>query len=204
MEVRERILLKANDLFNRFGFKRVTMDDIALKTGMSKKTIYQSFENKDEIVNAIVEQHINNSTTQCVADLTLAENAIHEVFLNMEMIQKMTADMNPGLFEDLEKYYPVVFEKLYRHKHDFIAEKIKTNMNKGIEEGLYREEINLDILSKLRIESIFLPFNQQLFPYGKYKLYDVEMEIIDHFLYGIATAKGIKLIQKYKQQRLKK
>ncbi len=61
MEARERILVKAHELFNRFGFRRVTMDEIALKTGMSKKTIYQSFENKDEIVNAVVEEHITRS-----------------------------------------------------------------------------------------------------------------------------------------------
>lgn len=204
METRVRILLKANELFNRFGFRRVTMDEIALKTGMSKKTIYQSFENKDEIVNAIVEQHLSNSTCQCIANVASAENAVHEVFLNVEMVQKMTEEMNPGLFEDLEKYYPSVFEKIYRHKHDFIAEKIKTNLEKGIREGLYRDDINTDVLTKLRIETMFIPFNQQLFPYGKYRIYDVEIEIIDHFLHGVATPKGLKVIQKYKQLRIKK
>ncbi len=203
MEARDRILLKANELFNRLGFRRVTMDEIALKTGMSKKTIYQSFENKDEIVDAIVEAHINKSASQCDVNAQNAENAVHEVFLNIEMLQKLTEEMNPGLFEDLEKYYPAVFEKVYRHKHDFIAQKISGNMLRGIEQGLYREDINVDILSKLRIETMFLPFNQQLFPFGKYKIYDVEMEIINHFLHGITTPKGQKLIQKYKQLQTK-
>jgi AcrR family transcriptional regulator len=200
MEARERILLKANELFNRYGFRRVTMDEIALKTGMSKKTIYQSFENKDEIVNAIVEQHINKSATLCESNLCVAENAIHEVFLNMEMVQKLTEDMHPSIFEDLEKYYPIVFEKLFRHKNDFISYKISQNMKRGIEEGLYREEINIDILTKLRIETMFLPFNQQLFPYSKYKLGDIEFELIEHFIYGIATPKGQKLFKKYKEK----
>lgn len=203
MEVRQRILLKANELFNRFGFRRVTMDEIALKTGMSKKTIYQSFENKDEIVNAIVENHISVSAVQCVENSKKAENAVHEVFLNVEMVQQLTEEMNPGLFEDLEKYYPNVFEKVFRHKHDFIAEKISNNLHLGIKQGLYRADINIEILTKLRIETIFIPFNQQLFPLGKYKIYDIEMEIIDHFLHGIATSKGIKLIQKYKSLRNK-
>ena len=203
MEVRDRILLKANELFNRFGFRRVTMDEIALKTGMSKKTIYQSFENKDEIVNAIVENHISISAIQCCENIVKAENAVHEVFLNVEMVQKLTEEMNPGLFEDLEKYYPAVFEKVFRHKHDFIAQKIAGNMHRGIEQGLYRDEINIEILTKLRVETMFIPFNQQLFPFGKYKIYDIEMEIIDHFIHGIATPKGQKLIQKYKSLRTK-
>lgn len=204
METRDRILLKANELFNRYGFRRVTMDEIALKTGMSKKTIYQSFENKDEIVNAIVEQHINKSATLCESNNCQAENAIHEVFLNIEMVQKLTEDMNPALFEDLEKYYPIVFEKLFRHKNDFISHKIKDNLKKGIEEGLYREEIDIDVLTKLRIEQMFLPFNQQLFPAGKYKLADVEFVMIEHFIYGIATIKGQKTFKKYKDKNIQK
>jgi AcrR family transcriptional regulator len=65
MEPKERILGKAHELFNRFGFRRVTMDEIALKSGMSKKTIYQSFLNKDELVDAVVEEHINRSVATC-------------------------------------------------------------------------------------------------------------------------------------------
>lgn len=204
MEPRDRILLRANELFNRFGFRKVTMDEIAAKTGMSKKTIYQSFENKDEIVNAIVEQHISKSASMCESNLCQAENAVQEIFLNLEMVQKLTEDMNPGLFEDLERYYPPIFEKLFRHKNDFISKKIKDNLKRGIEEGLYREEIDIDILTKLRIETMFLPFNQQLFPFSKYKLTEVEFELIEHFIYGIATLKGQKLFNKYKLQRLKK
>jgi hypothetical protein len=123
---------------------------------------------------------------------------VNEVLLNIEMVQKLTEEMNPSLFEELEKYYPLVFEKLYNHKNEFIYKKVRANLEKGIEEGVYREDINVDVLSKLRIETLFLPFNQQAFPFGKYKLFDVEMEIIEHFLYGIATTKGQKLIKKYK------
>jgi AcrR family transcriptional regulator len=203
MEARERILFRASELFNRFGFKRVTMDEIAAKAGMSKKTIYQSFENKDEIVNAIVENHINQSACLCEDHCHNAENAVHEVFLNIEMVQKLTSEINPVLFEDLEKFYPAVFDKVHRHQHEFIFKKIQGNLKQGIEEGLYREDINIDILTRLRIETLFLPFNQQVFPFSKYNIMEVEAEIIEHFLYGIATAKGQKLIKKYKQLRLK-
>lgn len=201
MEAKERILIKANELFNRFGFKRVTMDEIAVKTGMSKKTIYQTFSNKDEIINSIVELHICNNSELCLANIKNAENAVHEVFLNMNIVERMSEDVNPGLLEDLEKYYPAIYDKIYRHKHGFIAEKIKENLEKGIAEGVYRDDIDIDVITKLRIETMFVPFNQQLFPFSKYNLCSVEMEIINHFLHGIATLKGIKLIQKYNQIR---
>ena len=203
MEPRDRILLKANELFNRHGFRRVTMDEIALKTGMSKKTIYVSFATKDEIVDAIVMDHINRSELRCEADCCNAENAIHEVFLSMDMIQEHFSEMNPTIMEDLEKFFLVTYNKLYEHKNDFITKKVKANQEKGIAEGLFREDINIDILTKLRIGTMFLPFDQTIFPYSKYKLIEVEREILEHYLYGLATTQGQKLIKKYKQQRTK-
>ena len=203
MEPRDRILLKANELFNRHGFRRVTMDEIALKTGMSKKTIYVSFATKDEIVDAIVMDHINRSELRCEADCCNAENAIHEVFLSMDMIQEHFSEMNPTIMEDLEKFFLVTYNKLYEHKNNFITKIVKANLEKGIAEGLFREDINIDILTKLRIGTMFLPFDQTIFPYSKYKLIEVEREILEHYLYGLATTQGQKLIKKYKQQRTK-
>lgn len=203
METRERILLKANELFTRHGFRRVTMDEIALKTGMSKKTIYQSFSTKDEIVDAIVKDHIQRSELRCEADCCNAENAIHEVFLGIDMLQEHFSEMNPAVVDDLEKFFPVTFNKLYEHKNNFIHKKVKANLEKGISEGLYRDDLSIDILTKFRIGTMFLPFDQTIFPYSKYKLIDVEREILEHYLYGLATAQGQKLIKKYKQQRTK-
>ena len=147
--------------------------------------------------------HINRSELRCEADCCNAENAIHEVFLSMDMIQEHFSEMNPTIMEDLEKFFLVTYNKLYEHKNDFITKKVKANLEKGIAEGLFREDINIDILTKLRIGTMFLPFDQTIFPYSKYKLIEVEREILEHYLYGLATTQGQKLIKKYKQQRTK-
>jgi TetR/AcrR family transcriptional regulator, cholesterol catabolism regulator len=204
MEARERIIIKAHELFSRFGFRRVTMDEIALKTGMSKKTIYQSFGTKDEIVAAVVEEHLSKSVCVCEGNATQAENAVHEIFLTMEMVEDIMAAMNPAVFEDLEKFFPNVFGKLYQHKNDFIFQKVKGNIERGKQEGLYRQELDSDIITKLRIETMFIPFNQQVFPVAKYRLADVEREMLEHFVYGLCTPKGLQLVEKYKQERFKK
>ncbi len=73
----------------------------------------------------------------------------------------------------------------------------------GIENGLYREDLKVDVITKIRLETMFLPFNKEIFPYGKYNLAEVEIQTLEHYLYGIATTKAHKLIDKYKQQRLK-
>ena len=203
MEARERILIKANELFCKFGIRRVTMDEIALKTGMSKKTIYQSFSNKDELVDAVLDDHLSSSFSQCESNKVKAENAVHEIFLNIDMLQELMTEMNPTIFYDLEKFYPATFKKLYEHKHSYMFKTVKANLEWGMKDGLYREALNIDVITKLRLEMMFFPFNQDLFPYTKYNLPEVEKQSLEHYLYGIATVKAHKLIDKYKLQRLK-
>lgn len=179
------------------------MDEIALKTGMSKKTIYQLFTNKDEIVDAVVAELINKSIYTCEQNVVKAENAVQEIFLNIEMVEEMMCDMNPSVYEDMEKFFPAVYQKFFQYKNDYILKQVRKNIERGIEEGLFREELNVDIISKFRIATLFIPFNQDVYPYARYNLTDVEVETIELYLYGIATIEGQKLIQKYKQQRKK-
>ncbi|MEJ7677368.1 MAG: helix-turn-helix domain-containing protein [Segetibacter sp.] len=113
METKERILRKAHELFNRFGFRRVTMDEIALKSGMSKKTIYQSFVNKDELVDAVVEEHINKSVATCEQNCGKAENAVHEIFLNIDMIEDLMSEMNPIILEEMEKFFLLFLQNFF-------------------------------------------------------------------------------------------
>jgi AcrR family transcriptional regulator len=180
------------------------MDEIALKTGMSKKTIYQSFANKDEIVDAVVEELINKSVVSCEQNTADAENAVHEIFLNIDMTQELMFEMNPAVYEDMEKFFPAVFAKFFNYKNNYIFKKVQQNLKRGIAEGLFRNELNVDIITKFRIATLFIPFNQDIFPYGKYNLAEVEVEALELYLYGIVTPEGQKLIQKYKQQRIKK
>ncbi len=203
MEHKERILCKAHELFNRFGFRRVTMDEIALKTGMSKKTIYQSFVNKAQIVDAVVEELLNKSRLTCDQNEAKAENAVHEIFLNIDMTLELMCEMNPAVYEDMEKFFPAVFAKFFHYKNDYIFQKVQKNLRRGIDEGLFREELNVDIITKFRIATLFIPFNQDVFPYGKYNLAEVEAESLELYLHGISTIEGQKLIKKYKQQRIK-
>lgn len=203
MESRERILLKAHELFNKYGIRSVTMDEIATQIGMSKKTIYQSFANKDELVDAIIHDHILKNQSRCECDTIVAKNAIHQVFLSMDMVQEMHKEINPNTFNDLQKFHPSTFKKLNDFKDMYLYKIIRDNLEWGIKDGLYREDLNLDIIIKLRLNTMFLPFNQDIFPMGKYNLIDVEVHILEHFIYGLSTPKAQKLIVKYKSERVK-
>ena len=116
----------------------------------------------------------------------------------------MFQNMNPTILFELEKYYPKSFEKFKQHKYSFLYKVMKENLDRGVAEELYRDNIDTDILIKLRLETMMLPFNQSLFPKTKYSLLKVEIAFTTHFIFGLATIKGHKLITKYQQDRTKK
>jgi len=204
METKERILVKSNELFSRYGIRSVSMDDIAAQLGMSKKTLYQYYTDKDELVNAVFDIILNANKSQCLECVKKGENAIHEVFLSFDRVEEMLATMNPSVLFDMQKYHPSAFKKFNEFRNGFLYKLIKANLERGIKEELYREDIDTDVLSRYRLHSIVLSFNSEVFPSNKTSLIYIEQQLMEVFLWGIATAKGRKLIQKYKNQRSKK
>ncbi len=203
MEPKERILLKAEELFMQYGIRSVSMDDIANNLGMSKKTLYQYFADKDELVEGVVEGHISEVEGDCINCRTNATDAIHEIFLTMEHIMEELNNMNPMLLYDLEKFHFKAYQRFKNYKDKFLLQIIRNNIEWGIKDELYRTGLSIDILSKYRIESIMIPFNVAVFPPGKYNLARTSEVMIENFTYGLATIKGHKLIQKYNEQRQK-
>ncbi|MFM2358502.1 MAG: hypothetical protein RLY16_495, partial [Bacteroidota bacterium] len=200
---RERIKQKAHEMIRQFGIRSVSMDNIATALGISKKTIYQYFADKDELVMAIIRMEIDENQSACMCDSQKAKNAIHEVFLAMQMMQDLFENMNPTIIHDLEKFHPKAFVIVHEHKYKFMYNVLRKNIERGIAEELYRSDIDIETITKARIEIMLMPFNQQVFPNNKFKLVDVGMQLTEHFLFGLASLKGHKLILKYKQERLK-
>jgi len=103
-----------------------------------------------------------------------------------------------------ERGHPQTFKKFSDYKYNFLSDLMKKNIERGKKEGLYRPEINADVITKIRLETIMLPFNEEIFPKNQYSLVYVQQELIEYFLYGMVTSKGYKLITKYQKERLKK
>lgn len=187
----------------QYGIRSVSMDDIANSLGMSKKTLYQYFADKDELVEGVVDRHINEIEGDCINCRLEASDAIHEIFITMQRIMEEFSNMNPMLLYDLEKFHFKAYNRFREHKDKFLLQIIRANIEWGIKDELYRDDNNIDILSKYRIESMMVPFNVSVFPPGKYNLAETSRIIIENFTYGLATVKGHKLIQKYNDQRKK-
>ena len=204
MDHKERISSKAEELFMQYGIRSVSMDDIANNLGMSKKTLYQYFADKDELVEAVVDGHINIVQGDCINCRKEAKDAIHEIFLTMEHIMEEFSNMNPMLLYDMEKFHFKAYQRFREYKDKFLLQIIRANIEWGIKDEYYRNDINVEVMSKFRIESMMIPFNVSVFPPGKYNLATTSEMIIENFTYGLATIKGHKMIQKYNEQRQKK
>ena len=204
IDVKQRILLKAKALFMQYGIRSVSMDDIANNLGMSKKTLYQYYTDKDELVDAVVEHHITDIQEDCTTCKKEAHDAIHEIFITMEKITDEFNNMNPMLLYDLEKFHFRSYQRFRQYKDKFLAKVLTDNIEWGMKDQLYRDDLNIEVMVKFRLESMMVPFNISIFSPGKYKLAELSEAIIEHYIYGLSTIKGHNLIQKYKQQRQKK
>lgn len=200
----KRIFQQAHLLFMQYGLKSVSMDDIAGKMGISKKTIYQFYADKEALVAQVVRQITSDNQLQCDNDIYNSENAIHEIILAMDQMSKLFETMNPSILFDLQKYYPQAFKFFQAHKNDYVYGKIKQNITRGIKEGLYHSDLNLEIVSRYRVESIVIAFNPEFQSLVKSNLVSIAQELSTFFLYGVVNEKGYKLINKYTKNRSKK
>jgi AcrR family transcriptional regulator len=199
MEPKERILKGTAELFFRYGIKSVTMDDIAKHLGISKKTIYQSFRDKDEIVHTLMEMMLKQDEENYHSVSQNSENIVQEIFLHMKHMGILMGQINPNAFYDLQKYHPASWNLFKTFKENCIQRMVEEALAKGIKDGIVRKDVNPKIMAKLRMEEVDMGFNPTLFPPDKYKVLEVQLALIDHFLHGVCTLKGHKLINKHKE-----
>lgn len=175
------------------------MDDIAKHLGMSKKTIYHHFKDKNELVVDLIRNKLENQV--CIMDKSTQDsiNSVDEVFIEVNLMQSLLSKMNPMLFYDLQKYHPEAWTLFKLFRENSLFKVICQNLSRGITEGFYRKDINLEIIAKMRIQQIDSVFNQSTYPIGEFSILQVMTEVTEHYLYGICTLKGHKLINKYKQ-----
>ncbi|QNH61939.1 TetR/AcrR family transcriptional regulator [Hymenobacter sediminicola] len=198
MEIKDRILLAARELFTRNGIRSVSMDDIATHLSMSKKTLYKWFENKDQIVEGVIRQHLGQTQGECEALIGKASSAIGELFGMLDWMKSQFADIHPSIFHDMQKYYPVSWQLWLEHKNKYILAQIIANLRRGMSEGLYRADLDVEVLARLRLSQVELAFNAQVFPPSEFDPKRVILTTQEHFMLGVATLKGHRLINKFR------
>jgi len=128
-----------------------------------------------------------------------SKNAVEEILNAMQFMGKTFSRINPNLFYDMSKYHHESWNLFKAFKEEYLMKYVIRNLEKGKEEGLYRADISNKTLARLRLEQIEMAMNPSIFPPDKFNHVDVQIQLLDHFLHGIATLKGHKLINKYRQ-----
>lgn len=204
MDTQQRILQNAESLFLRLGIRSVSMDDIAAHLGMSKKTLYQYVEDKDQLVTLVVARHLQENCREMEQCTRQADNAVHEFFLILDRVMIDFSNMNPMVLFDMQKFHHRAFEEFTRYKQEFVLSSVRQNIDRGIREQLYRSDLDADVISRYRLESMMIPFNLAVFPPEHYTLVKTAQLISENFIYGLVSPEGHQLVEKYKNERNKR
>ena len=198
-DIKEKILRGTEELFMKYGARSVSMDDIARHLAVSKKTLYQHFADKDDIVLMVCLVYLLRGKKRYEEIAESSVNAIDELTKISVCLKRDMENLNPSLLFDLQKYHPKAWEEWQQHKTRFIKESVARNLEQGIKEGYFRPEINTEIIATLRITNVETAFDDRIFPNDKFTLAEVQSQLFDHFVYGLCTEKGRKLYEKYKE-----
>jgi len=194
----DRIIEGGEELFLKAGIKSVTMDDIAKHLGMSKKTIYQFFKDKNELVIALVKKKLKDDEDQMSAIISKSNNVIEEMINMMKCSEEIFARINPIVIHDMQKYHPDAWKQFQNFKADVLVRTLEELLNKGIKQGYIRPDLNVKILARMRVSLVELGFDSKVFPINEFSTWEVQYQFLEHFNYGICTLKGYKLLNEYK------
>lgn len=197
MEPINKILSGADQLFMRYGIKSMTMDSVSKELGISKKTLYQFVDNKTDLLEQVIRWHLQVELADLLEIRKNAKDAIDEILGMAKYGVQKLRELNPTTVYDLQKHYKEVWNLLESLHTEQVYTFIKENLEQGIEQGLYRSDLNADIIAKLYGGKTVLVVNEDLFPlrdYNKEKLFE---EYIQYHIHGVASAKGLKQLEKY-------
>ena len=194
-EKEKQLLIKVRDLMFRLGIKSLTMDDIAQQLGISKKTIYQVVENKADLVNKVIEYTIEENMHQCMNFFDGKLNAIDEMALIYQYNGMMAKKINPSLLFELKKYFPESWDVMEKFKSDFIQKNVERNLKEGMASGLYRQNMNVEIISRLYSSRVLDVFAIDLFPTNQFTPDQILKEMFVYHIRGIASAAGIAYLE---------
>ncbi len=197
VEQRAQLIDLAGSQFMRYGVRSVSMDDISREAGMSKKTLYQYFDNKEDLITAAVEAHIQMEMGEYSDIASTAKNAVEEVFHISRCMRKHLTGINPSLIYDLKKYHREAWEIFLVFKNEFIQGMVFNNIVRGMKEGYYRLEIDPKILSSFRVEQVQMVLDAQIFPPDQFSIVDVQLQLFDHFVHGLLSKEGKNLYDDY-------
>jgi TetR/AcrR family transcriptional regulator, cholesterol catabolism regulator len=193
--MKKEILLNATEMFLTLGFKSVTMDDIAAKMGISKKTIYQHFNSKPDLVENVT-LHLYDTISNGINEINKEnDNAIAELYKIKDFISLQLKNEKSSPSYQLQKYYPKIHSTIRKKHLEKMDNFVIDNLKKGINQGLYRNEINIDIICRIYFIGMTGIKNEELFPSNIFNIKKIEEQLLEYHLRGICTIKGLNILE---------
>ena len=195
LNIMEEIIKKVLELYLKYGIKSVTMDDTARELGISKKTLYLHFKDKDELVKKVIEYQMNMQQEEMKALVMQKINAIEELLMVSKLISNFLKQTSPTATYDLQKYYPEIWNNIIMNRRDHIYNQISENMKKGIKEGLYRNDLNIDIIAHFYLFRLEMTHTLDLIVDDKYTYEEIFNTFFNYHIRGIANKRGIEYLE---------
>lgn len=189
-EQQEKWLRRIAELFMRLGIKSLTMDDVARELGISKKTLYQFVENKDDLVKKVIELHLSQECNRSEEVARLAKDALDEMLIVIKESVGDMQSMKANIVYELQKYHRDAWDLLQDYQRGFLFKIVKDNLERGIQEGYYRNDLDVDITAKLHLVQSFAIFDETWFPKPPYSGETLFREAIMLYLQSILSEKG--------------
>ena len=176
------------------------MDDLAHHQGISKKTLYQYFEDKNDLVNLVTSKLLDERMNEYRSAIEGSINAIDELFSVSKLMRKHFGEINPALMYDLQKYYTQAWQLFLKHENEVVYRMVVSNLERGKSEHYFRMDINVNVLAKTRVAQIHLSFDERVFPKDEFNFTDVQLQLFDHFVHGVLTETGLELYKNYQKK----
>lgn len=194
---KDYILKQTGELYFKFGIKSVTMDDVASELGLSKKTLYQYFKDKADLISQVIEYYSKNP--QYCLNSVGHGNAIDGYFALRSRIIYILKYFHNTIEYDLKKLYPKLYRKVHKMKRERIFSNTVENLKAGMSEGLYRDDLDVEVIAKLQVGRMLLTLNPENEIFTERETSGIELfdKVIEYHMHAVCTEKGIKY---FKQQ----
>ncbi len=191
------LIARSRDLFMKHGLKALTMDDIARELGMSKKTIYQVVDNKSDLIKLALQDYLNEERENLLLIQQRSDNSVDELIQMMEFFLVAVRDLNASSLNEMQKYYPEAWDIYNDYRYNFILGRMRENLQNGITQGYYRNDLDADIISRLYVAGVEMLVHQELFPAAKFSFVNIFREFLSYHLRGIVSARGLKYMEEH-------
>lgn len=199
MEQVRKVIDTAWGMFKRFGVRSVSMDDVAREMSISKKTLYQCFRDKNELITKTLDKDLENIETRVTEIIQEEPNPVRQVIRIAEFVSAYLKEINPSMLYDLQKYHPEIHSHFINYRQNAFKQKVLNNLNNGVEQGFYRK--NLDLENTANLYLCLMDHGPEILANSStpQNYHEVYIQIIKYHLHAIATPKGLEEAQDFIQ-----